>query len=86
MEDGIIHYSEFTVMVWEDGPLPEIDYSLQTDETAAKTGKHVASLIEDGATLQTGIGTITDAMLQQLSGHMGPGVHTEMFSDGLCHW
>ncbi|MBZ4191626.1 acetyl-CoA hydrolase/transferase family protein [Niabella beijingensis] len=83
MGDGIIHYSEFTAMVWEDSPLPEIDYSLEVDETAIKIGKNVASLIEDEATLQMGIGTIPDAVLQQLSGHKDLGVHTEMFSDGL---
>ncbi|MCF3107656.1 4-hydroxybutyrate CoA-transferase [Niabella sp. CC-SYL272] len=83
MGDGVIHYSEFTAMVWQDSSLPEVDYSLDTDETAVRIGKHVASLIEDGATLQMGIGTIPDAVLKQLSGHKGLGVHTEMFSDGL---
>jgi acyl-CoA hydrolase len=81
--DGIIHYSEFTAMVWVDSPLPEVDYSLESDDTAAKIGMHVAGLIEDGATLQMGIGSVPDAVLKQLSGHKGLGVHTEMFSDGL---
>lgn len=81
--DGIIHYSEFTAMVWEESPLPEVDYSAGIDDIAEKIGRHVAGLIEDGSTLQMGIGTIPDAVLQQLSGHKGLGVHTEMFSDGL---
>jgi acyl-CoA hydrolase len=81
--DGILHYSEFTAMVWVDSPLPEVDYGALTDEIAEKTGIHVAGLIEDGSTLQMGIGTIPDAVLRQLTGHKGLGVHTEMFSDGL---
>jgi acyl-CoA hydrolase len=81
--DGIIHYSEFTAMVWVDSSLPEIDYGSGADEIADRIGVHVANLIEDGSTLQMGIGTVPDAVLKQLSGHKGLGVHTEMFSDGL---
>jgi len=81
--DGIIHHSEFTAMVWMDSPLPEVDYSAHTDHIAEKIGIHVAGLIEDGSTLQMGIGTVPDAVLKQLHCHKGLGVHTEMFSDGL---
>ena len=46
-------------------------------------GKHVAGLIEDGATLQMGIGAIPNAVLAALGNHKDLGVHTEMFSDGV---
>jgi acyl-CoA hydrolase len=46
-------------------------------------GGHVAALIEDGATLQMGIGAIPDAVLRRLGDRSDLGVHTEMFSDGL---
>jgi acyl-CoA hydrolase len=39
--------------------------------------------VEDGATLQMGIGSIPDATLASLSNHKDLGVHTEMFSDGI---
>jgi len=81
--DGIIHYSEFTAMVWVDSLLPEVDYSADVDGISEKIGTHVAELIDDGSTLQMGIGSIPDAVLRQLSGHKELGVHTEMFSDGL---
>lgn len=81
--DGIIHHSKFTAMVWDDSPLPELNYGAEEDAGAVAIGRHVAALIEDGATLQMGIGNIPDAVLQQLTGHKGLGVHTEMFSDGL---
>jgi len=48
-----------------------------------RIGELVASLVEDGATLQMGIGGIPDAVLRRLSGKHDLGVHTEMFSDGL---
>ena len=46
-------------------------------------GSHVASLVPDGATLQTGIGQIPDAVLSALSNHCNLGIHTEMLSDGV---
>jgi acetyl-CoA hydrolase len=50
---------------------------------AVRIGKNVVSLIGDGATIQTGIGTIPNAVLAELTNHRHLGVHTEMFSDGL---
>ena len=49
----------------------------------AAIGAHVAGLVEDGATLQLGIGAIPNAVLAALRGHRDLGVHTEMFSDGV---
>ncbi len=49
----------------------------------AAIGRHCAALIEDGATLQMGIGAIPNAVLNQLGGHKNLGIHTEMFADGV---
>jgi 4-hydroxybutyrate CoA-transferase len=46
-------------------------------------GRNVAALVEDGATLQMGIGSIPDAVMASLGAHRDLGVHTEMFSDGV---
>src|SRR5262249_44533331 len=46
-------------------------------------GRHGATLIPDGATIQVGIGCIPDAVLAALAGHRDLGVHTEMLSDGV---
>lgn len=81
--DGHVHISRFDAMVWEDAALPEVNYSGKPDAVAEKIGYHVAGLVENGATLQLGIGAIPDAALKQLSGHKGLGIHTEMFSDGV---
>ena len=80
--DGIIHISQLDALVEVDAPIHT--YPLGgISETEAKIGAHVASLIEDGATLQMGIGSIPNAVLENLGGHKRLGVHTEMFSDGL---
>jgi acyl-CoA hydrolase len=52
-------------------------------DVARDIGAHVAELIEDGATLQMGIGEIPDAVLLFLKERRNLGIHTEMFSDGL---
>jgi acyl-CoA hydrolase len=80
--DGLLHVKEIDYAVETDDPLPEVPpHRLSGAETAI--GRHVAGLVEDGATLQTGIGAIPDAVLAALKGHRDLGVHTEMFSDGL---
>jgi acyl-CoA hydrolase len=81
--DGILHSSEINAMVWADQFLPEVDYSKEITSVELAIGKNCASLVEDGATLQMGIGSIPDAVLNQLVNHKDLGVHTEMFSVGI---
>lgn len=76
-------------------PLSRADYIVEEDRelielTPVKSGpveesigKNVASLIEDGSTLQLGIGGIPDAVLSFLTSHKDLGIHSEMFSDGV---
>lgn len=80
--DGILHISDITYAVEVDDPLPEKQPSELSDIEKA-IGIHCAELVEDGATLQMGIGAIPDAVLAALTHHKRLGVHTEMFSDGL---
>ena len=81
--DGMIHTDRFAKMVFHSSELTEEDYSSKLGETEMIIGKNVAELIEDGSTLQMGIGTIPDAVLRYLSNHQNLGVHTEMLSDGI---
>ena len=55
----------------------------RADEIAKRIGKNIADLIDDGSTMQMGIGTIPDSVLYNLTDKKDLGVHTEMFSDGL---
>ena len=65
-----------------DRPLPRHDPDAPSP-VVDRIGELVADLVEHGATLQTGIGAIPDAVLARLTNHHDLGVHTEMFSDGL---
>ncbi|GGF37826.1 acetyl-CoA hydrolase/transferase family protein [Echinicola rosea] len=81
--DGMVHLSKFDHVVESNDPLPEVDYSSKIGENELKIGNHIAELIEDGSTLQMGIGAIPDAVLDALHHHKDLGVHTEMFSNGI---
>lgn len=81
--DGIVHVSAFNAIVEYEQELPEILSEAGTSEIASRIGNYCAGLVEDGATIQTGIGTIPDAVLASLTNHKRLGVHTEMFSDGI---
>ena len=81
--DSLVHTMRFTSMVYHEEDLPEVDYSSKVGENELKIGKLIAALIEDGSTLQLGIGTIPDAVLKSLTHHKNLGIHTEMFSDSL---
>jgi len=79
--DGVIHVDQIDAFVDGDDPLHEVPPPELSDVEHA-IGKYCAELIEDGATLQMGIGAIPDAVLMALGGHQNLGIHTEMFSDG----
>lgn len=81
--DGMIHVSQFDAMVMVNEDLPVVSYAKEMSEAAMAIGKYCAELIEDGSTLQMGIGGIPDAVLACLHSHKDLGIHTEMFSDGI---
>ena len=80
--DGVIHMSQINKAVAVDTPIYSFSPVPMT-EVEKKIGEHVAELIEDGATLQLGIGNIPNAVLSNLGHLKHLGVHTEMFSDGI---
>ena len=80
--DAMIHSSKIDLFVADDQPLEEAHFTAP-NEVEVKIGKYCAELIEDGATLQMGIGAIPNAVLAQLGGHKNLGIHTEMFADGV---
>jgi len=80
--DSFIHISKIDRAIPVDYPLAELPMGEVTD-LSARIGKHVASLVEDGSTMQMGIGSIPDAVLGLLGDKRDLGVHTELFSDGV---
>lgn len=80
--DGYIHFSQIHYAIEVNTPVYEVKPK-PIMETEQKIGRYIAELVEDGATLQMGIGAIPDAVLAELGNHKQLGVHTEMFSDGV---
>ncbi|MBI3998208.1 MAG: acetyl-CoA hydrolase/transferase family protein [Armatimonadetes bacterium] len=80
--DSFIHLSKIDRIVPVDYPLPEVQMG-ESSPIVEQIAQHVAALIPDGATLQTGIGAIPDAVLARLIQHNDLGIHTELFSDGI---
>lgn len=79
---GRISAAQISYAVEVDRALPEASPE-RLGLIEQQIGQHVAALVEDGATLQVGIGSIPNAVLLALKNHRDSGVHTEMFADGL---
>ena len=82
MGDSFIHVSQITYAVEASRPLPELGGG-KIGPVEEAIGRNCASLIEDGSTLQLGIGSIPDAVLKFLGDKKDLGIHSEMFSDGV---
>jgi acetyl-CoA hydrolase len=80
--DSFIHVSQIDYMIEVDYPLPEVQPQ-PSSPVQNQIANYVAELIPDGATIQTGIGGIPDAVLRRLTDHKNLGIHTELFSDGV---
>jgi acyl-CoA hydrolase/GNAT superfamily N-acetyltransferase len=80
--DGFVHVRDVDYLVVHDEPL--LEYAPETDsEVAQRIGRHVASLVEDGDTIQVGYGAMPNAILQNLGERRHLGVHTELVGDGI---
>jgi acyl-CoA hydrolase len=80
--DAIFHTNDIDLFVEDDSPLIAKEMG-EISETDRKIGRFVAELVDDGATLQMGIGAIPNAVLSMLGNHKDLGVHSEMFADGI---
>jgi acyl-CoA hydrolase/GNAT superfamily N-acetyltransferase len=80
--DSFVHVDRLHALVEADTEIPEMQ-TPPPDNVARRIGRHIAELVDDGATIQMGIGTIPDSVLLQLADHKDLGVHTEMVGDGI---
>ncbi len=86
--DSFIHINRINYIVEVDEPIVELGHETkeltpEMVEAYSHIGKHISELIEDGSTLQLGIGVIPDSVLRFLGDHRDLGIHSEMFSDGI---
>ena len=80
--DALVHLNHFSACVMVDEEIHEMKFVAPTEQEKA-IGKNIAEIIDDGSTLQMGIGGIPNAVLTYLTNHKNLGVHTEMFSEGI---
>jgi acetyl-CoA hydrolase len=86
--DSFIHINKLTYIIEVDEPIAELpqikeDLTPEMREVYKKIGQNIAELIEDGSTLQMGIGAIPDSVSRFLDNKKDLGIHSEMFSDGI---
>jgi acyl-CoA hydrolase/RimJ/RimL family protein N-acetyltransferase len=79
---GFVHENQIHAWVHQTQDLPQISPP-KVDRRTEQIGQYVAMMIENGATLQIGIGKIPEAVLQYLGNHKDLGIHSEMISDGV---
>ncbi|MBI2858287.1 MAG: acetyl-CoA hydrolase/transferase family protein [Chloroflexi bacterium] len=79
---SFVHLSRFDSLVEVDEPIWEMPQPPMTD-VETKIGEHIASLVDDGSTLQTGYGALSEAVIRALKHKKDLGVHTEMVPDGM---
>lgn len=80
--DTIVNISEVAAVVESDRPIPCVNLAPYT-EVDAKIGKYIASLVDDGSTIQLGIGNIPNAVANELKSKKHLGIHTEMFTETM---
>ncbi|MFP4016936.1 MAG: acetyl-CoA hydrolase/transferase family protein [Halanaerobiaceae bacterium] len=80
--DSFIHISDVDFLVENNRSLPELPIG-EPDEVELKIGKYIANLIEDGSTIQLGIGGIPNAVAASLNDKKDLGIHSEMLTDGM---
>jgi acyl-CoA hydrolase/RimJ/RimL family protein N-acetyltransferase len=82
--DGFIHIKDVTYIIPYDEPLLEYDtFEPKDTEIAQRIGKYVSNLVQDGDTIQVGLGSILNAVISNLSGKKHLGVHSELLGDGI---
>jgi acyl-CoA hydrolase/RimJ/RimL family protein N-acetyltransferase len=80
--DALIHVQDLDIMVPLDAPMLEFFQAKPTDVTR-RIGEHIASLVEDGSTIELGIGRVPHAVVEFLKDKKDLGLHTEMVSDAI---
>ena len=79
---SFVHLNQIHAFINAEQDLPEFP-SNTIDQVTEQIGQYVSMLVDDGATLQIGIGKIPEAVLKYLANHKDLGIHSEMISDGI---
>jgi acyl-CoA hydrolase/RimJ/RimL family protein N-acetyltransferase len=80
--DTFVHLSEIAHIVPVDVPLPTVTHTVE-DDVARQIGKYIAGIIDDGSTLQIGLGRIPNEALRHLLDRRDLGIHSDVITDGV---
>jgi acyl-CoA hydrolase/GNAT superfamily N-acetyltransferase len=80
--DSLLHVHDMDILVPVDEPIIEVEFPETTEETR-QIGQHIAALVDDGSTMELGIGRIPHAVLEFLGEKRDLGIHTEMLTDPI---
>lgn len=80
--DNAVHLRDVSAILETDRSLPELPTG-DMSESDLKIGSYISELIEDGSTIQLGIGGIPNAVAKSLMKKKDLGIHTEMFTEGM---
>lgn len=81
---SFIHIDEISAYITQEQALPEVNIA-DTSKISDRIAQYVSLLVDNGATIQLGIGKIPEAVTRYLNHHKDLGVHSEMISDGIMH-
>jgi acyl-CoA hydrolase/GNAT superfamily N-acetyltransferase len=82
MGDSFIHIDKIDYFVYDDSPILEFEYP-PIDKISERIGQYIARLVENGSTVQFGIGTIPNAVLKNLNGKKDLAIYSEVLSDSI---
>ena len=80
--DSFIHIKDIDIVVEHDEPILELPRP-EKDIVSERIARYVADLVDDGSTLQIGIGSIPDSVLDALTDKKDLGIHTELLTEGV---
>ncbi len=81
--EAVIPVTAIDYFVEYEDKIPEIPEAVKVSEVEKAIAQHIATLINDGDTIQTGVGAIPDTVLSLLENHKDIGIHTELASTGI---
>jgi len=81
--DSFVHLDEIDYLVWHEAPLLTYLPQIKDPDVARRIGHYVSQLVDDGATLQIGFGSLPYAILKYLENKQDLGLHTQLITDGF---
>jgi acyl-CoA hydrolase/GNAT superfamily N-acetyltransferase len=81
--DTFVHIEKLDFLVWHEEPLLGFSPRVKNEEVVRRIGHYISQLVQDGATLQIGFGSLPHAILQYLEKKRNLGLHTQLITDGF---